>query len=160
MTSPNSGSRPASTPPTWPLTPVRRMRISLRLIGRQLRDVGELQPRGIARRKLRRLHRPVDTEGRIVPGQHDLVSGTVDAVAFVEDVGLLGEHHEAMGEAARSEDLPSVLAGELHGNMLAECRTAAADVHHYVENAAGDDTDQLALRVRILQVQPAQHAMR
>src|SRR5258708_2818081 len=82
ITAPNAPSLPASTPPTWPLAPVSRMRmfntLGLRCVKRQLGDVRQGQAGEIALRKLRLADKPVDAERRIVPAQYDLVVRTVE----------------------------------------------------------------------------------
>src|SRR5258708_4792910 len=64
-----------------------------------------------------------------------------------------------MCEAARHPKLPPVLVGELHRHMPPERRTAYAHVHGDIENPAANRAHELALRSRILQMQPAQDAV-
>src|SRR6185503_7866399 len=104
------------------------------------------------------LKRPADAELGIVPEEGALVLGRPVIGRLVEELGLLGEHEEAVREAWG--DPGHALGGgiEIEADRLAEGRGAAAQVDGDVEHFAGDDAHQLSLRLADLVVQPAQDA--
>src|SRR6185312_841768 len=52
----------------------------------------------------------------------------------------------------------TVVIGEFDGDVLAKRRAADADIDGDIQYATANDGDQFSLRVRILQMQPAQNA--
>ena len=85
-------------------------------------------------------------------------SGLVVVGALVGEQGRLARHDEAVREPRRDVELALVLARERHADPAAEGRRADADVDGDVEDLALEDRDELALGVRVLVVQPAEHA--
>ena len=66
-----------------------------------------------------------------------------------------------MCKAVGHEELTVVVLREFHGNMLAEGRTAPADIHRHVEDCPPDTAHQFGLGVgHALVVQSAHHAIR
>src|SRR5436190_23763732 len=64
-----------------------------------------------------------------------------------------------MSKAARDPELAPVLAGQFDGHMVSKTWTADAHVDRHIKHAPPQHGDQLALRLRILQMQAAQHAL-
>ena len=99
-------------------------------------------------------------ERRIVPADAALVLGGVVVGGLVEELGLVGEDQEAVGEALRDPELPLVLGGEHLAQPAPAGRRAAPQVDGHVEDLAADHPHQLPLRLRQLVVEAAQHAAR
>jgi hypothetical protein len=60
-----------------------------------------------------------------------------------------------MGKATRYPELPAVLVGQLHCHMLAKGWAALAHIHRGIKHGTAQDSDQLALRIRVLDMQTA-----
>jgi hypothetical protein len=142
--------------PTCPVTPVTKTRTTISHIRA---DLSEKRSRGIACRHPGRFDTPRNPDRRVIPPHHDLVGRAVKVVAFVKEISGFRQHHEAMGEAAWHPELAAALVVQFDGNVLPESWAAAADVHRNVAHAAAQNADQFAQDLRILQMQPAQHAI-
>src|SRR6187402_1236571 len=95
---------------------------------------------------------PVDADRRVVPPNRDFVLRAIERVAFVEEVGRLGENGKTMGEATRNPQLPAILLIQFDSNMSPKIWAADPNIHRNIQNAATERRDQLALREWILQV--------
>lgn len=136
---------------SWAMEPVSVKKIGL---GQQLSELvlfGE--QRGFGRG-------PLDTDGRVIPGQAAFVGWGVVVGGLVEDFGGFGEHLEAMGEAFGDPELVFVFGGEVDAYPLAEGWGGTAQVYGYVEDFALDDADELALGVLDLVMETAEDAFR
>src|SRR5262249_51302952 len=102
----------------------------------------------------------MDSDRRIVPANGDFIRWAIVIVAFVNHVGAIREHKQTMSKAAGYPNLVPVLIAQFNGDMLAKGRAANAYVDSDVEDAAAQNTDELALATRVLQVKAAQHALR
>src|SRR5690606_39211728 len=109
-------------------------------------------------REQRRLDGPGDAEVGVVPGETALVVGAVVVRALVEEVGLVGEDAEAVGEAGRDPELAVVLVRERDAVGAAEGGRAAPEVHDDVVDGAAGTLDELALGVAPLEVEAAEGA--
>jgi hypothetical protein len=78
------------------------------------------------------------------------MGAAVIVVRLVHHLGTLGEHREAVGEAARDQDLATDRTVELHGDVPAEGRGTPSDIDHHVEDVPVHDLHQLGLRRGIL----------
>ena len=104
---------------------------------------------------------PCDAQRRVVKTHPPVGSRTVKVVALVAEERVVLEHDEAMGESARDEALPAVLAGQRHGDVPPEGRRPLADVDGHVPHRSADHAHKLRLRVRGgLPVEAAHHALR
>ena len=98
---------------------------------------------------------PVDGEVGVVPGDGALGLRGVEAVALVLEDHLVAQHAEPVGETPRDEELPVVVARQLHGHVLAEGRRTSPDVNRHVQYGTPDDSHELRLREgRLLEMQP------
>jgi hypothetical protein len=64
-----------------------------------------------------------------------------------------------VGKATRHPQLASILLAQVDGNVLPEGRTANADIDRNVSHMAAENTDELALHSRMLQVEASEHAV-
>ena len=80
--------------------------------------------------------------------------------AFVEKFGAILQADEAMRKARRHPEHLLVRGGQFQPDPFAEMRAGLADIHRHVPHPASDHADQLALRIGVLEMQPAQHAAR
>src|SRR5436190_18385269 len=101
---------------------------------------------------------PLDPHLRVVVGELALGRGVVVARALVDDVRLLAEHAEPVGEADRDEELVSVLVVEAVGLPLAEGGRATAQVDRDVEDCAPRAAQELGLARMGLEMHAAQRA--
>ena len=102
--------------------------------------------------------RPLDSDGRIIPGQTALIVGMVKIRDLVAEFRGVTEDQEAVGETRRNIKLLLILGGQLHTVPLAVgCRTGT-QVHRHIEDTALDHPDQLSLGVVDLIVQSPEHA--
>ena len=104
-------------------------------------------------------HRPLDADFRIVPHEATLVLRVVEAGALVDKRRRLAEHHEAVRKAFGNVELLLVLGRKYDTFPLAERQAALAQVHRHVEDFAIDDADEFSLRVLLLEVEAAEHAL-
>jgi hypothetical protein len=105
------------------------------------------------------VHRPGDTQIRIVPAQAELGFRVIDVGAFVRKECVGPGHQIAVGETWRHPELAPVLPGQRHSDPTPEPGGTAADVHRHIEDLAAQDLHQLALGMRVLDVQAAQDAL-
>ena len=105
---------------------------------------------------------PGNVEGGVVPEDGALSSGVVEVGGFVEDFSGVGEDEEAVGEAfGDPEELEIVverLGFEVKSGPFAEVGGVAAEIDGDVPDMAGEDADELALRLAELVVQAAEDA--
>ena len=94
----------------------------------------------------------------VVPADAGVGLGVVQRGALVGEGGEFGQHAEAVRETFRHPEMALVLGGQHHADPVAEGRRAATDVHRHVVDLALEHADQLALRIRPLVMQAAQHA--
>src|SRR5712691_4937941 len=97
-------------------------------------------------------------ELRIVPEDTALVLRGVEIRRLVEHFGEFAQNAESVRETYRNPEQLVRFGAYADAFPPAEPGRAAADVHRHIENLAGDDADELALRLADLVVQPAQHA--
>ncbi len=87
----------------------------------------------------------------------------VEVCGFVEDLGCVGEHKEAVGEAFRDPELMEIAGlgagGEMEAGPLAEGGGDAAQVEGDVPDVAGEDANELALGFFKLIVETAEDAL-
>ena len=103
---------------------------------------------------------PVDSQTFIENAYPSIRFRVVELVAFVLKDRGLGQDGEAVGKAARDEELPVVFLRELDGDVLPVGRAAFAYVHCDVEHCAAHTPHQLTLgEGRALEVQAAHHAV-
>ena len=102
---------------------------------------------------------PFDANGGIVPHEAALVVRMIDVVTLIAELGLVGEHKEAVREMLRNEELALVLRGENHALPLAVGRAAVAQVNRHVENRAAHDAHELGLRMLNLEMEASQHTL-
>src|SRR5207247_2035709 len=84
-----------------------------------------------------------------------LVAGGVEVVALIKEFGFFAQYPEAVGEAARYEDLAAVVRGKLHRDPAAKMGRPDADIDRHIQNGATDHTAQFGLRIFELVMQPA-----
>lgn len=86
---------------------------------------------------------PVDAERRVLNGDATVGFGMVVVVTLVLEHGDVGKHGKAVGKAARDEELPMIVLGQLHGDMPPVGRRAFADVDSDVEHTPLDAAHKL-----------------
>lgn len=102
---------------------------------------------------------PVDAEAGVEDGDAAIGLGGIVVVAFILEYGNVGEDGEAMGEATGDEELALVVFGEFHGDVLAICGGAFADIDGDVEHVAAHAADKFGLGEGwALEVEAAHHA--
>lgn len=103
---------------------------------------------------------PVDSQTLVQNAYPSIRFRVVELIALVlEDRGL-AKDGEAVGKAARDEELPVVFLRELNGDVLPVGRAAFAYVHCDVEHRTAHTPHQLALgEGRALEVEAAHHAV-
>src|SRR5882757_1927135 len=99
-------------------------------------DVGEQRRRGVLCRQRRLFDAPFDVNRRIVTADRNLVLRTIKLVTFVEEIGGLGEHDKAMGEAAGHPQLSMVFLAQFNSNMTPKIWAADAHVDGYIKDLA------------------------
>ena len=103
---------------------------------------------------------PVDSQAFVQNAYPSIRLRVVELVAFVLENRDLAKDGEAVGEAARDEELPVVFLRELYGDVLPVGRAAFAYVHCDVEHRTAHTPHQLALgEGRALEVQASHHAV-
>ena len=110
----------------------------------------------VAVRKQRLVDRPVDSDLRVVPGDHKFVGPVVVVVAFVLHVGGLADHTEAVSKTARDVELAKVVLRQDAAGPTQKRRRAAPDVHGDIEDLASRNANQLRLLPAALEVESAQ----
>ena len=88
---------------------------------------------------------PSDADAGIVVADAAFGGGCVEVVAAIGEDGVVFEAEEAVGKAARDEELSLVLAGENFADPVAERWRGATQIHGDVEYGAGHDAHQLGL---------------
>ncbi len=79
---------------------------------------------------------------------------------LVNDLGILDERHEAMGETLRHQYLVPLFCRDFQRDPLPESRRAFADIDRHIQNCAARDTNQLVLRKwRQLIMKPTHNAL-
>jgi hypothetical protein len=105
---------------------------------------------------------PGDVESGVVPEDGALTGRVVEVGGLVEDLGGVGEDEKAVGEAfGDPEELEFVVGGfgsEVEPCPFTEIRGVAAKIDSDVPDMAGENADELALRLTELVVQAAEHA--
>ena len=104
-------------------------------------------------------HRPLDAYFGIVPHEATLVLGVVQAGALVNKCSRLAEHHEPVGKAFGNVELLLVFGRKRNAFPLAKRRASLAQVYRHVKDFAIDHADEFALRVLLLEMQAAEHAL-
>lgn len=93
----------------------------------------------------------------IVPGDRGITLARIVSVDLVLHFRMWREREKAVQEAARNEELASVVGREGHGAPLTVSGRAGPDIDRHIENSAGCAAHQLGLRRRgPLEVQTAQ----
>src|SRR5690606_18014306 len=148
---PAASSARTKARPSIPLAPTR----TTSAMERQLvaRDVGEAPMAKVARGEDLVAARPVDAERGVVPRDAELELGPVVLRALVGEEGRRARDVEAVREARREVELVVVLRREPGVDVLPEGRGADAYVDAYVEDLALEHLHELALAVRVLQMQ-------
>src|SRR3990167_9172870 len=113
------------------------------LAGRAMVRIGRVPLRHDSGRQ-----RPLDAEGRVVPTRAPAMARLEDAVDLIEDVGVVRERDEAMGQAPADQQGAAVFRRELGPGPSAVGRAILAQVHGHVEDRATGHADQLGLLVR------------
>ena len=116
------------------------------------------QALGVPLGEQRLFQRPLDADVRVVPADGQFVLRRVELGALVVEQRGFAEHRKAVREPGRDIELPLVLAREHQAVPLPEGGRAAPDVHRDVEHLALQHLEQLALRLRVLEMQPPQDA--
>src|SRR5579884_329490 len=98
--------------------------------------------------------RPLDRHVRIVEGEAALDLPGVVVALLVDDVGVLGEHAEAVGEADRAVEDPHVLVAQLERLPLAERWRSAPDVDQHVYDRSPGAAHELRGAATDLEVHP------
>ena len=71
---------------------------------------------------------------------------TIVVVDLIKKFSLGRNHCKAMGETTRHKQLTAIFGRELHGNMPAESRRTATEIHNHIDNRAIHHPHQLGLR--------------
>ena len=104
-------------------------------------------------------HRPLNANRGVVPHQATFILRVIKARALVHERRRLAENHEPVCKAFGNVELLLVLGRKGNALPLAERRTSLAQVHGHVKNFALDDAHKFALRILLLEVEPAEHAL-
>lgn len=103
------------------------------------------------------VERPVDAYTRVIPDNRPLVSRTVNAGAFVNDIGLVFQRQETVGKTGRKVEHFMVGPGEDFAIPFAKSRRADADINADIENLTPDAFNEFPHGGRVeLVVKPAQ----
>src|SRR5438034_2927978 len=97
-------------------------------------------------------------EFRIVPEDTALVLRRVEIRRLVEHFGEFTQNAEPVREPYRDPEQFVRFGAQANAFPPAQPGRAAPDIHRHIENLAGDDTNELALRLMDLVMQPAQYA--
>src|SRR6187551_658321 len=152
----------ASSQPTWPFEPMRRMRglFTIQLLLRKDLCGGKRRALRIFRRYLRRaFERPADAQRRVVPAYAPLVLRRPIIGSLIEKFGTLREHHESVRKAGRNPHMALVFGGEVIAGPLPEGGRRAPQIDGNIEYLARYHPYQLPLRLTYLVMQSAQHAL-
>lgn len=102
---------------------------------------------------------PLHVDRRVIVGNAALGGGVVDVGALVAELGHIGQHDKAVGEALGDPEHLLVVGGQRCAHPLAEGLAVGAAVDGDIEHLAQGHADELALGVLGLEVQAAQHAL-
>jgi len=89
-------------------------------------------------------------EGRVIPEDGALAGGVVKIGGFVKDLCGVGEDEEAVSETFRNPKELQVANGrrfEVETSPLAEVWRIGSEVYCHVPDMAGEDADELPLRI-------------
>lgn len=103
--------------------------------------------------------RPANADLRIIPGEPALVARVVEVRDLVAEFCSIGEHEEAVREALGNIELLLIFRTELYAEILPVAGAFLPEIDGDVIDPSVDDPDELALRVLLLIMQPAQHAL-
>ncbi len=79
---------------------------------------------------------PLDPDGEVVPHEAAFIVGVVDIIAFVAELGSIGQNEEAVREPTRNEELALVLSRKHHSLSLAIRRATFAQINRNIKNLA------------------------
>src|SRR4051812_19882781 len=79
--------------------------------------------------------------------------------AFVRHVGNVAEDQKPVAEFRRNPKLPAIASLERDTGPFSERRRRAAKIHGNVENDTARRTNELPLRVYLLEVQSPKHVL-
>src|SRR5215213_9373912 len=119
--------------------------------------VTEQRSRGVAWREQRLAYRPRDAERVVIPADHMLVVRRVEVGALVEDNGDVGDRLVSVRVSSWDIQLTAVALGERVRVPAAERWRADADVDHDVVHLADENSHELGLPARVLEVQATYH---
>lgn len=80
--------------------------------------------------------RHTETLDEITPAHDELVFSTIERVAFIENIGAIGEPHETVGKATQHPDLPSIFFAEPDRYVFAECGASAPHIDSNIAHRA------------------------
>jgi hypothetical protein len=119
----------------------------------------EIRVIAVARMEHGRLDGPLDAKDRIVPANTPLSLGRIVRRHVVEDFGLVGEGHIAVGAPLGDIQHPAMLRRQFHAKPFLERRGLRTQVHEHVKHRAGRAPHQLGLLMgRDLVVKSTQRA--
>src|SRR5713101_1647314 len=98
-------------------------------------------------------------EFRVVPEDAALVLRRVEICRLVEHFCGFAQHAEPVRETYRYPEQFVRFGAQANAFPPTKGRGTAADVHRDIKDFAGDNADELPLRLADLVVQPAQHAL-
>ena len=104
-------------------------------------------------------HRPLDANRGVVPHQTAFVLRVIKASALVHESCRFAEHHETMRKAFGNVELLLVLGRERDALPLTKSRASLVQIHRHVKNFALDDAHELTLRIFLLEMESAEHAL-
>ena len=84
--------------------------------------------------------------------------GAIERRTFVQEIGIFAYNTESMSKAGRDPQLPRCVPVELETDPLSEARAIRSKIDRYIENTSGKNSDELALSIRLLEMQSAQGA--
>ena len=103
----------------------------------------------------------IDAEGLVENGDSTVCLRCVEIVAFVLEHSCLAQHRKSVRKSMGDKELAVIVLRQFHGDVLAVCRTAFANVNGDIQNCALDAPYQFALRKRrSLKMQTPHHAVR
>ena len=110
----------------------------------------------VALRKNRFLHRPLDGDFRVVPGDFAFQRRIVDRAAFVKHFGFVAQHAVAVCEPFRDQEHQHVVFGQFDAVPPAERRRVGPDIDRDVPHATAHAAGEFRLPFAHLEMQTAQ----
>src|SRR5690625_2618938 len=91
------------------------------------------------------VRRPLDSQGRVVPKQGLFGIGVVVIRAFINELGRIGKHQEAVRESGWDPHLKAILSTQPSAVPMTKISGVLAQAHCHVEHFTRDNPNYLPL---------------